>query len=99
MHPIRIIGTLAALLGICLSGCSSLAVHSDDWGHPYAGTQLAANSLAPHLAQSAIVLFIPAPFIILDVPFSFVVDTALLPADLFIQPKKTRDDVTYVPAH
>jgi uncharacterized protein YceK len=90
---------LATTLVIFLPGCSSLNAHNDDWGHPYAGTQLAANGLKPHLAQSAIVLFIPAPFIILDVPFSLVMDTILLPADIFIKPKKARDDITYVPPH
>jgi uncharacterized protein YceK len=84
---------------LLLSGCASIDVHQKDWGHPYAGTEQAINWIEPGFYVSAMMLFIPFPFILADVPCSFAVDTVLLPADLVMTPKKSRHDVTYVPAH
>jgi|GEM_PF-6469294 len=84
---------------VVISGCSSIDVHSQDWGHPYAGAEKAVNTIEPGLAMSAMVLFIPAPFIILNVPCSILIDTILLPADLMATSKQDRSKVTYVPSH
>ncbi|EJO78949.1 PF07119 domain protein [Leptospira interrogans serovar Pomona str. Kennewicki LC82-25] len=34
--------------------------------------------------------YIPVPFVILNVPLSFIVDTILLPGDLAIKPERKR---------
>lgn len=79
---------------VLLAGCSSLQVHEDDWGHPYGGTEKAVKALPCGLAISSMALFLPAPFILADVPASLVVDTVLLPADLLMPVKRPRATVT-----
>ncbi|EQA60896.1 PF07119 domain protein [Leptospira alexanderi serovar Manhao 3 str. L 60] len=39
---------------------------------------------------SSILFYVPVPFVILNVPLSFIVDTILLPADLIIKPERKR---------
>lgn len=85
-----------------LHGCSSIYTHSQDlgeWGHPYSGTERAINGLELGLVISSMALFIPAPFILADVPLSFVIDTAVLPIDLLAPTNKSRSSITYVPSH
>ncbi len=82
------------ILFVALGGCSSLIIHAnDDWGHPYAGTEHAARGLPCGLAVSVMGLFLPVPFMLADVPLSFVVDTLLLPADIVMTPRRAREDV------
>jgi uncharacterized protein YceK len=84
------------ILFIALGGCSSLLIHvnpDNDWGHPYAGTEKAARGLPCGLAMSIMGLFLPVPFMLADVPLSFVVDTLLLPADIVMTPRRVREDV------
>ena len=43
---------------------------------------MAVTSAPCSLALSGVILFIPAPFIIADIPLSAIIDTLLLPWDL-----------------
>ena len=92
-HTIRLFYLI--LLDFMLCGCSSITVHtSDDWGHPYAGTEYAINNTPFCVSISAMALFLPAPFCIADIPLSFVMDTVLLPADVIATPRRERAYVT-----
>ena len=66
---------LAVAASLCLAGCLSTAARVRGcWGEPYIGTQLVlcyARDMPPLWA---------------DLPFDFILDTALLPVDLVVMP-------------
>jgi len=89
------LGTIAICL-LAIQACSSISAHwGEEFGHPYSGTQSAFSSSPCTLAVSSTALFLPAPFIIVDIPLSAILDTLLLPADLVITPGSSRKDVIY----
>lgn len=94
MKKRRILGVFAMLHTllsmVILTGCSSLEIHTSDWGHPYLGTEFAAKELPCSLGLSGMAFFIPAPFVLADIPASFLIDTLLLPADAVVKPSKSR---------
>jgi uncharacterized protein YceK len=69
------------LLPGLLSGCAAISARIDDvgGGGPYIGVRGDGYALA-HPGESGDPLLVP--FCILDLPFSFVVDTLCLPYDL-----------------
>ncbi|OMI18617.1 hypothetical protein BUQ74_04330 [Leptospira weilii serovar Heyan] len=84
---------LISILLVVLLGCSSIQEHgaeTNNWGHPYIGMQISITSFPCLVELSSILYYIPVPFIILNVPLSFIVDTILLPGDLMIKPEKKR---------
>lgn len=94
MDKKRILGAFAMshtlLLMVALSGCSSLGIHASDWGHPYLGTEFAVKKLPCTLVNSGSDLFAPVPFVLADIPLTFVIDTLLLPADAVVTPARSR---------
>ena len=83
------------LISTVLSGCSTIDTNRKDRGHPYAGTQNAITTAPCNLALSGTILFIPAPFIIADIPLSFIADTIFLPWTMTQKSQKEREEVTY----
>ena len=80
--------TKAALLmiavGFC-NGCSTIyAKYEDGSGHPFVGTRNAVSGVGCSLAYIGFfgVGLLMLPFALIDVPFSFVADLIVLPADL-----------------
>ncbi|PKA06139.1 YceK/YidQ family lipoprotein [Leptospira ellisii] len=59
-------------------------------GHPYVGTQISITSFLCLVELSSILFYVPVPFVILNVPLSFIMDTILLPVDLIIKPERKR---------
>ncbi|OAM74857.1 hypothetical protein A1343_08130 [Leptospira interrogans serovar Bataviae] len=84
---------MIAMLLVTLLRCSSIQEHgveTNNWGHPYIGTQISITSFPCLVELSSILFYIPVPFVILNVPLSFIVDTILLPGDLVIKPERKR---------
>jgi uncharacterized protein YceK len=97
MKKRRVLGVSAnlhiLLSMVILTGCSSLEIHTSDWGHPYLGTEFAVKELPCSLGLSGMAFFIPAPFVLADIPATFLLDTLLLPADVVVSPSRSSDDV------
>jgi uncharacterized protein YceK len=76
----RFIREISYLLPIALCGCAAInARETDGAGRPYIGVRYDAYWLAhPSQLNQPVSL----PFCVLDMPFSFVVDTVCLPYDL-----------------
>lgn len=73
---------LALVLACALSsGCSS-TVATIMHPEPYAGTRLSASFLVNSDATSS--FFVSLPFVLLDFPFTLVLDTVLLPVTAII---------------
>ncbi|MET1491528.1 YceK/YidQ family lipoprotein [Uliginosibacterium paludis] len=85
--------TACIAFSLLLSGCSSLAVHSDGFGYPYAGAEKSITQMPCAIGTSGAALFIPVPFILADLPLSAVLDTLLLPFDLVVTSKEKRQEV------
>ncbi|EGG95060.1 hypothetical protein IMCC1989_1911 [gamma proteobacterium IMCC1989] len=66
-----------------------------EFGHPYSGTESAISSAPCMLAVSGTALFLPAPFVIADIPLSFMLDTLFLPWDLTTEAEGERADVVF----
>ena len=87
---------LSFILIVNLSSCSSIISHTKHgFGHSYAGFQNSVTMAPCNLAISGTILFLPAPFIIADMPLSLLSDTLILPWDLYYDSNKKREDVTY----
>jgi uncharacterized protein YceK len=97
MKKRRILGIFAKLhillSMVVLTGCSSLEIHTSDLGHPHLGTEFAVKELPCSLGLSGMAFFIPAPFVLADIPATCLLDTLLLPADAVVSPSRSSDDV------
>ncbi|MBS0848114.1 YceK/YidQ family lipoprotein [Citrobacter sp. JGM124] len=63
---------------LCLGGCSSLMSHSGGKEGLYPGTRANTQALGDSETSWAV-----KPLVILDLPFSAVMDTVLLPWDMY----------------
>ncbi|QUM80361.1 YceK/YidQ family lipoprotein [Moritella sp. 5] len=81
------------ILLMCLLNvsCSTIKTHNVTFGHPYSGTEDAVKNFPCRVIYSTHTALVDFPFIVLDMPFSFVLDTILLPVDLFVKPKLDRE--------
>jgi uncharacterized protein YceK len=81
---------------ICLFNfsCSSITTHNVAVGHPYSGTEDAVKNFPCRTVNSMNYAMLTFPFVVLDVPFSLVLDTVLLPVDLLVTPKIERKFTT-----
>jgi uncharacterized protein YceK len=70
--------------------CSSITTHNVAVGHPYSGTEDSVKNFPCRTVNSMNYAMLTFPFVVLDIPFSFVVDTVLLPVDLIVTPKIER---------
>jgi uncharacterized protein YceK len=71
-------------------------VHGLTYGHPYAGTQQALSNYSCRTQWSYHYSLLPYPFIVLDIPASLLIDTVLLPLDIFIEPKVERKFAIFI---
>lgn len=85
------------LLILLAQGCASFNAHygaDNEFGHPYSGLENAITHAPCLTLLSGTVLFLPAPFILADIPLSLVADTILFPFDLAAEPAKERAEIT-----
>ncbi len=84
------------ILFICLFNfaCSSIKTHHVAVGHPYSGTEDSVKNFPCRTVNSMNYAMLTFPFVLLDMPFSFVLDTVLLPVDLVVSPKIARKFTT-----
>jgi uncharacterized protein YceK len=75
---------LSALFTLFITGCSTVKVHSYDHEilHPYLGTETALDGF--YDSFSDYVIHNQASLMAIDIPFSFVADTLLLPYDAVV---------------
>lgn len=81
------------LLFVVVLKCSSIREHgmgANHWGHPYLGTQSSIAYFSCRVSLASIAFYIPMPFLVLDIPLSFVLDTILLPGDLLLKSESQR---------
>ncbi len=81
---------------ICLFNfsCSTITTHNVAFGHPYSGTEDAVKNFPCRTVNSMNYAMLTFPFVVLDMPFSLVLDTVLLPVDLLVTPKIERKFTT-----
>jgi uncharacterized protein YceK len=70
--------------------CSSITTHNVAVGHPYSGTEDSIKNFPCRTVNSMNYAMLTFPFVVLDIPFSLVLDTILLPVDLIATPKIER---------
>jgi len=73
------------------ASCSTIQTHNITFGHPYNGTEDAVKTFPCRAVNSTNYALLNFPFVVLDMPFSFVMDTILLPVDLLVKPKIDRE--------
>ncbi len=74
--------------------CSTITTHNVTFGHPYSGTEDAVKNFPCRTVNSTNYALLNFPFVVLDMPFSFVLDTVLLPVDILVTPKIERKFTT-----
>lgn len=81
------------LLLMCLFNvsCSTIKTHNVSFGHPYSGTEDSVKNFPCRAVNSTNYALLNFPFVVLDMPFSLVMDTLLLPVDVFVTPKIDRN--------
>jgi uncharacterized protein YceK len=85
---------LALLLCVFTFSCSSIKTHNVSFGHPYSGTEDSVKNFPCRTVNSTNYALLNFPFVVLDMPLSFVIDTLLLPIDLTHTPKVEREFTT-----
>ena len=79
---------LSITIVLFINGCSSIRTKTEGFGHSYEGTTYIANSFRCMGVIPG--LFIYAPFFVIDMMLSPVMDTVFLPIDLLIDPDDER---------
>jgi uncharacterized protein YceK len=74
--------------------CSSITTHNVAVGHPYSGIEDSVKNFPCRTVNSMNYAMLTFPFVALDIPFSFILDTVLLPADLLVTAKIERKFTT-----
>ena len=82
------------LTSLFTSSCSSIKTHDITFGHPYSGTEDSVKNFPCRSLNSINYALFPFPFIVLDMPLSFIIDTVLLPVDIFYTAKIDRKFTT-----
>jgi len=87
---------ISIFLLMCLLNfsCSTVTTHNVTFGHPYSGTEDAVKNFPCRTVSSMNYAMLNFPFVFLDMPFSFVLDTILLPVDILVSPKVERKFTT-----
>jgi len=86
--------TIVFLMCLFSFSCSTIKTHNVAVGHPYSGTEDAVKNFPCRTINSMNYAMLTFPFVVLDMPFSFVLDTVLLPVDLLVTPKIERKFTT-----
>ena len=86
--------SIILLMCIINFSCSTVKTHNVTFGHPYIGTEDAVKNFPCRTVNSMNYAMLNFPFVFLDMPFSFVLDTVLLPIDLLVSPKIERKFTT-----
>jgi len=81
-----------SILLMCLFNfsCSTITTHNVTFGHPYSGTEDAVTNFPCRTVNSMNYAMLTFPFVVLDMPFSLLLDTVLLPVDILVAPKIER---------
>lgn len=74
--------------------CSTVTTHNVTFGHAYSGTEDAVKNFPCRTVNSMNYAMLNFPFVFLDMPLSFVLDTVLLPVDILVSPKVERKFTT-----
>jgi uncharacterized protein YceK len=92
--PMKYKNTIVFLMCLFSFSSSSVTTHNVSVGHPYSGTEDSVKNFPCRTVNSMNYAMLTFPFVVLDVPFSFVLDTVLLPVDLLVSPKIERKFTT-----
>jgi uncharacterized protein YceK len=87
--------SIISIMCLFTFSCSTVTTHNITFGHPYSGTEDAVKNFPCRTVNSMNYAMMNFPFVVLDMPFSFLLDTVLLPVDLIITPKVERKFTTF----